>query len=208
MSVKANHFAAAISAPMPTHNYWVEIPEMPEWMPQLIQSTGFPQETVSDVKITAVGGEEIHYPSTPTNPHTWNIKVPESDRAVVYSQFEKLLPGWNQRTGVMVAKKWNKIEIYLRDLEDRKIMGKRLHGAWLQKFGDQNLQSTGITTPLMWDFTFVFSWLEDIKPEEIEKSESEKTSDERLEVDITQYGTGDQTGPINQQNVFKVTSES
>ncbi len=208
MSVKANHFAAAISAPMPTHNYWVEIPEMPEWMPQLIQSTGFPQETVSDVKITAVGGEEIHYPSTPTNPHTWNIKVPESDRAVVYSQFEKLLPGWNQRTGLMVAKKWNKIEIYLRDLEDRKIMGKRLHGAWLQKFGDQNLQSTGITTPLMWDFTFVFSWLEDIKPEEIENSESEKTSDERLEVDITQYGTGDTTGPINQQNVFKVTSES
>ena len=211
MSIKANQFAAAISAPMPTHNYWVDIPEMPNWIPQLVQSTGFPQEVMSDIKITAVGGEEIHYPGTPTNPHKWTIRVPESDRAVVYTQFQQLLPGWNQETGIMVAKKWNKVCIYLRDLEDNKIIGKELHGAWLQNFGDQTLQSTNLTNPLMWDFNFVFSWIRDIKQDELKDSwivrEGRVDFDFSKEAPYMDYGNnGQDGGPINQQNVpFEIT---
>lgn len=167
MSFKSNSFASIIAAPMPTHNYLIDIPDLPGWIPQLVESAGFPSETMTDVMLTLVGGEEVHYPSTPTWTHTWAIRIPDSDRAAVYSQFEKLLPGWDQDTGVMELKKWRKVKVYLRDLEDQAIVGKELHGAWLQKFGDVSLGSANRTTPLKWDFTFVFSWIKDIKPDKL-----------------------------------------
>lgn len=161
MSLKISTFANIITNPLNVHNYIVDIPGVPNGS-IVVSSTSFPSEKLQKV-ILHYQGEEVRYPTIPKNDGVWRVKVPETDSGAIKKELDSLKASmWDQKSGIMLPKKWESVSVTSRDLEGNAVFKVILHGVWLVGREAVDLNNADPTKNWEWDYEFCYQWIEDV----------------------------------------------
>lgn len=161
MSNKVQAFAKIITQPLNVHNFRVVIPAFDYDF--IVQSTQFPTEEMQIVQLFTQG-EPVRYPTIPRNSGEWAVKVPENDDGKIWDRFRTLKNRqYDQVNGLMNPQPWFDCQIFARDLANRPVFQTILHGCWIKGRGEVGLDNSNPTNSWIWDFKFVYQWLEDAK---------------------------------------------
>lgn len=146
---------------MNTHNFVVRIPDINLDVDLLVESTQYPSEQLQEV-VLHTQGEEVRYPTIPSNQHTWSVKVPESDSGVVRNTLEQLKTSmYNQKTGLFTPSLWKNVHVFARDLADQPRWHVILHGVWMKGHDQVDLNNDQPTQAWKWQYQFIYQWLEE-----------------------------------------------
>lgn len=162
MSRKIQQFVSVITNPMNTHNFALGIPGF-EAYSLVVQSTSFPTESLRQVRLY-IQGEEVRYPTIPSNQGTWQFSVPETDSGEIGATLERIKARmWNQRSGAFTADPslWRDVTVTARDLNSNESFQVILHGAWLQGRSDVQLSQQNPEANWNWQYQWVYQWIED-----------------------------------------------
>lgn len=161
MSRKVNTFASIITQPLNVHNFYVDIPGVTT-ASIVVSAADFPSEKMRKM-ILHFQGEEIRYPTIPSNQGEWKIKVPENDKGEIRRQLDSLKSArWDQKSGILSPTKWFDPIITARDLQLNPVFSCIMHGAWLVGRDQLNLSNADPTKNWEWDYEFCYQWIEDI----------------------------------------------
>lgn len=169
MSRKIDVFRQAIGNPLAIHNFTVTIPDFDGFeTPLTVQSTTFPAESLQEILLFYLG-ERVKWPTIATNSGTWSVSIPENEDGMAFhSVMQAKGYWWNYVNGKMLAGKTTNIDVTLRTVNDEEVFKVRLHNCWCKGRSDANLSSNSPTTPLQFNVTFSYDWIEDLslkKPE-------------------------------------------
>lgn len=160
MSRKCAEFTSYITNPLNVHNFVVDIPGFDYSI--LVKSTSFPSEQLREVTLH-YQGEEIRYPTIPETSHTWNISIDEDDSGLIRRALESLKQKYyDQKTGLMVPRFWDTVEVFARDLAGNLVFSCKLHGVWIKGRSDVSLNNSDPTQNWAWEYQFIYQWIEDV----------------------------------------------
>lgn len=169
MSLKVNVFRSMLGNPMNTHNFLVKIPRLQD-VEVMVTATSFPTEQLRQY-VLQFQGEDVRFPSLPTNGGTWSCTMPEGEYAKVYKAItrEHAL-NYQQDTGAMTnwaVDDFFDIEVIPRGLragltlKDADVPFKViLRGCYMSGVGEVQLAASGATTAWNWTLNFVFTYPE------------------------------------------------
>lgn len=160
MSLKVATFAGIITQPLNVHNFLVTIPDVS--LSVIVSASAFPTEKLREVKLF-YQGEEIRYPTIPSNDGSWKIKIPENDDGKVKRQLDALKQNmYSQKTGLFVPSLWRNITVTARDLENNPVFQVIIHGSWIVGREQVDLANNDPTKNWEWDYEFRYQWIEDV----------------------------------------------
>lgn len=162
MSIKAQQFARIITNPMNLHKFEVSIPGI-EYS-TIVESSTFPSQGPHREIVLWAQGEKVSYYGLPENGGEWSITIPESDSGAIKEAFDaKFASQYDQKTGLVTPRVWDDILVVCKDLADQSVFSVTLHGCWIMRRGDLNLNASSPEAAAKWDYTFKYNWLEDNK---------------------------------------------
>jgi hypothetical protein len=169
MSLKVNVFRSLLGNPLNTHNFLVQIPRLQD-VQMLVTSTSFPTESLRQY-VLQFQGEDVRFPSIPSNNGSWSCTLPEGEYAKVYKAIvrEHAL-NYQQDTGSLTT--WSVDDLFdivvvprgLRaglTLNDKDVpFSAVLHDCYMSGVGEVQLSSAGATSAWNWTLNFAYTWIE------------------------------------------------
>lgn len=160
MSFKVSTFANIITNPLNIHNFLVDIPDVDLCI--IVSASSFPSEKLRKI-ILYFQGEQVRYPTIPSNDGVWKIKIPENDDGKVRASLDALKSAnYNQKTGYFTPNLWKNVTVTARDLSLNPVFQTIMHGVWLVGRDQVDLQNSDPTKNWEWDYEFCYTWLQDV----------------------------------------------
>lgn len=169
MSLKVNTFRKMLGNPLNTHNFLVSIPRLQD-VQMLVTATNFPTEALRQY-VLQFQGEDVRFPSLPSNGGTWSCTLPEGEYAKVYKSIvrEHAL-NYQQDTGALTV--WTVDDLFDIEVKPRGLRAGLalkdadvpfsvvLHDCYLTGMGEVALSAGGATSAWNWTLNFAYTWIE------------------------------------------------
>lgn len=169
MSLKVNVFRKLLGNPLNTHNFVVSIPRLQD-VQMLVTSTSFPTEALRQYVLN-FQGEDVRFPSIPSNSGAWSCTLPEGEYAKVYKAATREHAfNYEQNTGAMTN--WSMDDLFDIEIIPRGLRAGLnlkasdvpfkvvLHDCYLSGMGEVSLSASGATQSWNWTLNFAYTWVE------------------------------------------------